>query len=317
VSGGSIIEEATGELTGSGGIGGGDADTTSSWRGGRGSGGGGAESPGASSAAPVRRFGGLGDVALKVIAWGVLVFLFLPVFVIVMFSFNDPAGKFNLSWQQFTFDNWLHPFKYPELTEAMVTSLEVATVSTAISIVLGTFLAIALVRQRFVGREALDTLLVLPLTVAEVVMAASLLTLFLDLGWNRGFGTIVLANVAFQLSFVALTIRARVRGHDWTTEDAALDLGAGPTRTFLRVTFPLILPGIVAAALLAFALSLDDFIITFFNAGATTTYPLYVNAAVKNGLPPQVNVLATAILTISLLLIGVGTLWRRKRGGPA
>jgi spermidine/putrescine transport system permease protein len=243
----------------------------------------------------------------------VLVFLFLPVFVIVMFSFNDPAGKFNLSWQQFTFDNWLHPFKYPELTEAMVTSLEVATVSTAISIVLGTFLAIALVRQRFVGREALDTLLVLPLTVAEVVMAASLLTLFLDLGWNRGFGTIVLANVAFQLSFVALTIRARVRGHDWTTEDAALDLGAGPVRTFLRVTFPLILPGIVAAALLAFALSLDDFIITFFNAGATTTYPLYVNAAVKNGLPPQVNVLATAILVISLVLIGAGTLWRRNR----
>jgi spermidine/putrescine transport system permease protein len=265
----------------------------------------------------MRRFGGLGDVVLKVIAWGVLLFLFLPVFVIVMFSFNQPSGKFNLSWQQFTFDNWLHPFKHPELTEAMITSLEVAAVSTAISIVLGTFLAIALVRQRFVGREALDTLLVLPLTVAEVVMAASLLTLFLDLGWNRGFLTIVLANVAFQLSFVALTIRARVRGHDWTTEDAALDLGAGPTRTFLRVTFPLILPGVVAAALLAFALSLDDFIVTFFNAGATTTYPLYVNAAVKNGLPPQVNVLATAILLISLFVIGAGTLWRRRREEPA
>ena len=312
MSGGGIIEEATGEVTGSAGVGVGGAAAA-------GSGGGDHGDPGlgSTSAAPVRRFGGVGEISMKVFAWAVLIYLFLPIFVIIAFSFNKPTGKFNLSWHEFTFDNWLDPFKYPELTEAMRTSLEVATVSTLISIVMGTFLAIALVRQRFVGREALDTLLVLPLTVAEVVMGASLLTLFLDLGWNRGFTTIVLANVAFQLSFVALTIRARVRGHDWTTEDAALDLGAGPIRTFWRVTFPLILPGIVAAALLAFALSLDDFIITYFNAGPATTYPLYVNAAVKNGLPPQVNVLATAILVISLALIGVGTLWRRRSGDAA
>lgn len=314
MSGGSVIEDATGELTGSVGDGAGGTDPTDPARSGGGRGGEG-QLGGSGSASPVRRFGGLGDVALKVVAWVVLLFLFLPIFVIILFSFNKPAGKFNLQWQEFTFDNWLDPFKHSELTEAMITSLEVAAVSTLISVALGTFLAIALVRQRFVGREALDTLLVLPLTVAEVVMGASLLTLFLDLGWNRGFWTIVLAHVAFQLSFVALTLRARVRGHDWTTEDAALDLGAGPVRTFWLVTFPLILPGIVAAALLAFALSLDDFIITFFNAGATSTYPLYVNAAVKNGLPPQVNVLATAILVASLLLIGVGTMWRRKREG--
>lgn len=293
MTGGSIIEEGTGELTGA-------VEP------------GGTPHPGSTSAESVRRLGGLGDKALLVVAWLVLFFLFMPIFVIILFSFNDPAGKFNLQWQSFTFDNWLDPFKYSELNEAFINSLVVAGVSTLISIVLGTLVAIALVRQRFVGRESLDTLLVLPLTVAEVIFGASLLTLFLDLGWNRGMGTIIIAHVAFQLSFVALTVRARVRGHDWTIEDASLDLGAGPTRTFVRITFPLILPGIIAAALLAFALSLDDFIITFFNAGATSTYPLYVNAAVKNGLPPQVNVLATGILVVSLLLIAVGTLWRRR-----
>jgi len=297
MSGGSVIEEATGELTGSP-PGDGPPDRT-----------------GSTSARSVDRFGRLGDLALKVVAWAVLLFLFLPIFVIILFSFNRPRGRFNLQWQEFTLDNWLDPFRYPELTSAMGNSLRIAAISTAVAVLLGSFLAIALVRQRFLGRDTLDTFLVLPLTVAEVVMGASLLTLFLDLGWNRGFWTIVFAHVAFQLSFVALTIRARVRGHDWTTEDAALDLGAGPTRTFLRVTLPLIMPGVVAAALLAFALSLDDFIITFFNAGATSTYPLYVNAAVKNGLPPQVNVLATAILVSSLVLIAVGTLWNRRREG--
>ncbi|MCZ7630861.1 MAG: ABC transporter permease [Microthrixaceae bacterium] len=285
-----VIEEGTGELTG------------------------GVKRGGSAEARAVTRFGGMGDVVLKVLAWGTLLFLFLPIFVIIAFSFNDPAGKFNLKWQSFTFDNWADPFKYEQLNTAFLNSLEIALVSTLLSVVIGSFLAIALVRQRFLGRETLDTFLVLPLTVAEVVIGASLLTLFLDLGWNRGFWTIVLAHVAFQLSFVALTIRARVRGHDWTTEDAALDLGAGPVRTFTRVTLPLIFPGIVAAALLAFALSLDDFIITFFNAGSTLTYPLFVNAAVKNGLPPQVNVLATAILLGSLAVIGAGSLWARRRG---
>jgi len=144
-------------------------------------------------------------------------------------------------------------------------------------------------------------------------MGASLLTLFLDLGWATGYATIVIAHIAFQISFIAMTVRARIRGFDWTLEDASLDLGAGPTRTFFKVTLPLIVPGIVAAAMLSFALSLDDFIITYFVSGSTVTYPLYVNAAVKAAVPPQINVLATAILVISLLLLGVGTLYRRKR----
>ncbi|ART70119.1 ABC transporter permease [Mycobacterium dioxanotrophicus] len=254
-----------------------------------------------------------GDWALRIVAGLVLLYLFLPIFVIVLFSFNKPAGKFNYTWQEFTFDNWTHPFKYPDLTAALKLSLNVAAVSTAVALVLGTLVAIALVRQRFRGQKAVDTFLVLPLTAPEVVMGASLLTLFLDLGWATGYVTILIAHIAFEVSFIAMTVRARVRGFDWTLEDASMDLGASPTRTFFKVTLPLIVPGIVAAAMLSFALSLDDFIITYFVSGSTVTYPLYVNAAVKAAVPPQINVLATAILVISLVLLMAGTLYRRKR----
>jgi len=146
-----------------------------------------------------------------------------------------------------------------------------------------------------------------------VVMGAALLTLFLDFGWAAGYTTIVISHIAFEISFIAMTVRARMRGFDWTLEDASMDLGASPTRTFFKVTLPLIIPGIVAAGMLSFALSLDDFIITYFVSGSTVTYPLYVNAAVKAAVPPQINVLATAILLISLILLAVGTLYRRKR----
>ena len=257
--------------------------------------------------------GGFGDIVLKIIAGLVMLYIFLPIFVIVAFSFNHPAGKFNYTWQGFTLDNWAHPFKYPALTQAMKMSLSVAALSTLIALVLGTLLAIALVRQRFRGNKAVETFLVLPLTAPEVVMGASLLTLFLDLGWATGFGTILIAHVAFEISFIAMTVRARVRGFDWTLEDASMDLGAGPGRTFFKVTLPLIVPGIVAAAMLSFALSLDDFIITYFVSGSTVTYPLFVNAAVKAAVPPQINVIATAILVVSLIIIGVGTLYRRKK----
>jgi spermidine/putrescine transport system permease protein len=254
-----------------------------------------------------------GDILLRVVAALVLLYLFLPIFVIILFSFNDPKGKFNYSWQGFTLKNWANPFKFPALTDALKLSLNVAAVSTAIAIVFGTLVAIALVRQRFRGQTAVDTFLVIPLTAPEVVLGAALLTLFLDLGWATGYVTILIAHVAFEISFIAMTVRARVRGFDWTLEDASMDLGASPARTFFKVTLPLIIPGIVAAAMLSFALSLDDFIITYFVSGSTVTYPLYVNAAVKASVPPQINVLATAILVISLILLGVGTLYRRKR----
>jgi spermidine/putrescine transport system permease protein len=144
-------------------------------------------------------------------------------------------------------------------------------------------------------------------------MGAALLTLFLDFGWTAGYTTIVISHIAFQISFIAMTVRARVRGFDWTLEDASMDLGASPVRTFFRVTLPLIVPGVVAAGMLSFALSLDDFIITYFVSGSTVTYPLYVNAAVKAAVPPQINVLATAILVTSLALLAAGTLYRRRR----
>ncbi len=254
-----------------------------------------------------------GDLLLRAAAGLVLLYLFLPIFVIVLFSFNDPKGKFNYSWQGFTLDNWLDPFKYPALTSALKLSLNVAAVSTAVAVVLGTLVAIALVRQRWRGQRAVDTFLILPLTAPEVVMGAALLTLFLDFNTAAGYTTIVLSHIAFEVSFIAMTVRARVRGFDWTLEDASLDLGASPTRTFFKVTLPLIVPGIVAAAMLSFALSLDDFIITYFVSGSEVTYPLYVNAAVKAAVPPQINVLATAILVVSLVLLAAGTLYRRKR----
>jgi spermidine/putrescine transport system permease protein len=254
-----------------------------------------------------------GDFLLRAAAGLVLLYLFVPIFVIVLFSFNKPAGKFNYTWQGFTLENWADPFKYPPLTEALVLSLNVAAVSTAVALVLGTLVAIALVRQRWRGKTAVDTFLIIPLTAPEVVMGAALLTLFLDLGWAAGYTTILIAHIAFEVSFIAMTVRARMRGFDWTLEDASLDLGATPLRTFFKVTLPLIIPGIVAAGMLSFALSLDDFIITYFVSGSTVTYPLYVNAAVKAAVPPQINVLATAILVVSLILLAVGTLYRRKR----
>ena len=265
---------------------------------------------------PGRNFPGtfkLGDVALRVAAGLTLLFLFLPILVIIVFSFNKPAGKFNYTWQGFTLENLADPFKYPALTNALKLSLNVAAVSTAIALVFGTLVAVALVRQRFRGRTAVDTFMIPPLTSPEVVMGASLLTLFLGLGWATGYVTVVIAHVAFQISFIAMTVRARIRGFDWTLEDASLDLGSNPARTFFKITLPLIVPGIVAAAMLSFALSLDDFIITYFVSGSTVTYPLYVNAATKAAVPPQINVLATAILVISLILLVAGTMYRRKR----
>ncbi len=209
-----------------------------------------------------------GDLILRIVAGLVLLYLFLPIFVIVLFSFNNPQGKFNYSWQGFTLNNWAHPFKYPALTDALKLSLNVAAVSTAFALVLGTLVAIALVRQRFRGRTAVDTFLILPLTAPEVVMGAALLTLFLDLSWAVGYTTILIAHIAFEISFIAMTVRARMRGFDWTLEDASMDLGASPARTFFKVTLPLIIPGIVAAGMLSFALSLDDFIITYFVSGS-------------------------------------------------
>jgi spermidine/putrescine transport system permease protein len=243
----------------------------------------------------------------------VLGYLFLPIFVIVAYSFNSPAGKFNFVWKGFSVAAWLDPFHYPALVDAMRLSIIVAALSTVMATVLGTMLALALSRYRFRGSGGVGLLLVLPLATPEVVLGSSLLSLFLTVNVPTGFGTIVIAHVMFSVSYVAFTVRARLRGFDWSLEEAAMDLGAGPWRVFRTVTLPLITPGIVAAAMLAFALSLDDFVITLFNSGSDVTYPLYVYGARRAAFPPQINVLASAILGLSLAVLGLNAWWQRRR----
>lgn len=243
---------------------------------------------------------------------GVL-YLFAPIVVIVLFSFNKPRGKYNIVWQGFTLDNWANPFSKPEFTDALVVSLEVAAVSTVCATLLGTLIAIALSRYRFKGSGAVNLFLVLPMTSPEIVLGSSLATLFLTRGVERGFLTVVIAHIMFQVSFVAVTLRARIRGFDWTLEQAAMDLGASPRRAFWKVTFPLIFPGIVAAALLSFALSIDDFIITFFNAGSLVTFPLQVFGASRVAIPPQLNVLASMLLFGGIAVMVGGLIFESRR----
>jgi spermidine/putrescine transport system permease protein len=274
------------------------------------------------------RVGRIGRVLVNAAAGFGLLYLFLPIFVIVLFSFNDPAGRFNAVWQRFTLDNWLDPFSDQALVDSLLLSLQIALVSTVIATILGTFVAIALVRYRFHGGGIVNYLLVLPLTTAEIVLGASLLTLFLEphlvlfnIDFRLGVTTIILAHVMFLVSYVALTVKARVRGFDWTLEDAAMDLGAPPVRTFFRITLPLIMPGILAAFLLGFALSIDDFIITYFVAGPTEqTFPIRIFGQSRTATPPQINVLATMILVVSVTIMVVGTWFgqrRRRRMGMA
>ena len=251
--------------------------------------------------------------ALDALGGLVLLYLFLPIFVIVLYSFNRPAGRFNFVWKSFSLEAWRDPFKYAPLVDAMGLSLKVAGIATLVAAVFGTMIALALCRYRFRGAGAVGLLLVLPLATTEVVLGSSLLSLFLDFNAHLGFVTIVIAHIMFSISYVALTVRARIRGFDWTLEEAAMDLGAPPGRVFRTVTLPLIAPGIAAAAMLTFALSLDDFIITLFNSGSEVTSPLYVYGARRAAFPPQINVLATAILVVSLLLLGMTVLWQQRR----
>ena len=269
----------------------------------------------ARSGAPETTRGRIGRWALNAFAVAGYVYLFIPIAVIVLFSFNDPAGRFNIIWRRFTLDNWADPFAPGPLTDAMYRSIKLAALAALIATILGSLVAIALVRYRFRGGAIVALLLVLPLTTPEIVLGASLLSLFLDLDWQRGFGTILISHILFCTSFVALTVKARIRGFDWTLEDAAMDLGATPWRTFSRVTLPLISPGILAAALLSFALSIDDFIITFFVAGTTVTFPLQVFGASRVEISPQIHVLATIVLLVSIGLLVLGTLLRRRAEG--
>jgi spermidine/putrescine transport system permease protein len=237
---------------------------------------------------------------LTVYAGLALVYLFLPIAIVILFSFNNPAGRFNYTWQGFTFKNWTHPFNYPGLQGALTLSIKIAVLSSLVATILGTLIALALVRYQFRGRGLTNLLIFMPMTTPEVVMGASLLALFVGRGIVLGFLTIFIAHVMFNISYVVVTVKARLVGFDRHLEEAAMDLGANEWTTFQKVTLPLIAPGIMAAALLAFALSVDDFVITYFNAGSKTTFPLFVWGAARVALPPQINVIGTAIFVVAV-----------------
>jgi spermidine/putrescine transport system permease protein len=260
--------------------------------------------------------GGTGD---RIRHWGLAIwsglavlYLFIPVFIVVLFSFNAPKGRFNFTWQGFTLDHWLHPFADPDLALALKNSLLIAAISTVIAVSLGTFMAMALVRYGFRGRTVVDFFVFLPLSTPEVVMGASLLALFLTAGVNTGFATIVIAHVMFTVSYVVVTVKARLEGMDRHIEEAAMDLGATEWVTFRKVTLPMIAPGVASAALLAMAISIDDYVITSFNAGQTVTFPIFIFGATRQGVPPEVNVLATGLLVVVLILMAGNVVLQRR-----
>jgi spermidine/putrescine transport system permease protein len=266
---------------------------------------------------PERTWGRIRTGALALWSGLALLYLFLPIFLVALFSFNDPAGRFNYTWQGFTLEHWKDPFGVEGLGEAVANSLEIALISTAIALVLGTGMAMALVRHRFRGRGTVDMFTFLPLASPEVVLGAALLALFLTMNVATGFTTIVIAHVMFNVSYVVVTVKARLEGMDRHIEEAAMDLGANEWTTFRKITFPMIAPGLAAAGLLAFVLSLDDFVITNFNAGETQTFPLFIWGAARQGVPPQVNVIATALLVIALLLMALNVAVQRQRAAAA
>jgi spermidine/putrescine transport system permease protein len=239
-------------------------------------------------------------------------YLFVPIAYTVAFSFNR-AGRSNLTWQGFTLDNWGNPCGAPEVCTALGNSLKIGLLATLGATLLGTMVAFALARHRFRGRTPTNLLIFLPMATPEVVLGASLLTMFLDLRVNPGFWTVVVAHVMFCISFVVVTVKARLASLDPRLEQAAMDLYADEWQTFRRVTLPLVAPGILAAALLAFALSFDDFIITNFNSGTVTTFPKFVYVSATRGIPPQANVIGTAMFAIALVLVLVAQLAAARR----
>jgi spermidine/putrescine transport system permease protein len=262
----------------------------------------------------MRRADRLRTWGLGVWSTAALLYLFIPIFIVVLFSFNNNKGRFNFTWQGFTWRHWQHPFSNPDLALALKNSLVIAGISTLIATTLGTFMALALVRYGFRGRATTDLFVFLPLATPEVVLGAALLALFLTLNVNTGFVTIVIAHVMFNISYVVVTVKARLEGMDQYIEEAAMDLGAGVWTTFWRVTLPVIAPGVASAALLAAALSVDDYVITSFNAGQTLTFPLFIFGATRQGVPPEVNVLATGLLFVVLILLALNVVVQKARG---
>jgi spermidine/putrescine transport system permease protein len=248
--------------------------------------------PAAFPPAPVKR---RGRWVLPTYTGLVIAYLFMPILVMALFGFNDFSGRFNLTWEGFTLDHYRDLFTIPELTSSLKNSLLIAVTASVIATILGTLIALALTRFRFSGRSGLNLFIFVPMATPEIVVGSALLAYFVSLNINRGFVTILVAHIMFTISFVVVTIKARTAGLDRSLEDAAQDLGASPWTTFWTVTFPLIFPAIMASVLLGFVLSLDDYVITVFNAGGTVTFPLWIFGVSRFGVPAQVNVMGTII----------------------
>ena len=254
-------------------------------------------------------------------AYAILGFLYLmlPIGVVIAFSFNDPRGRFNFVWSGFTFANWRNWDGVPGLRDALVLSIEVGLLASLLATALGTLIALALVRYRFRGRGATNVFIFLPLSTPEIVLGASLLTLFgnraISGAVQLGFWTILIAHVMFCVSFAVVTVKARLIGFDRHLEEAAMDLGANEWATFTKVTLPLIAPAILASMLLCFAVSVDDFVVTYFNAGPRVTFPIYVWNSARVGAPPQVNVIGSVIFIVAVagMLANVLVQIRRQR----
>ena len=249
----------------------------------------------------MRKFS-FGKYALPVYAVLAFTYLLIPIAFTFVFSFND-YRRSNIAWRGFTFDNWTSVCEAQGVCEAFATSVSIGLISTVIATILGTMIAIALVRYRFKFRRATNLLLFLPMATPEVVLGAGLASQFFSLGVEKGIGTIILGHIVFCLSFVVVTVKARVASLDPVLEEAGKDLYANPRQVFWKITFPLLLPGIAAAALLSFALSFDDFIITNFNAGSDMTFPRYVFTAAARGVPAEANVIGSAVFIAAILLV--------------
>jgi spermidine/putrescine transport system permease protein len=253
--------------------------------------------------------------ALTVYSLLFFAYLLLPIGIVIAFSFNNPTGRFNYVWQGFTLNNWRSWDGVPGIRSAIFLSLEIGVIASVIATSLGTMIALALVRYGFRGRGTTNILVFLPLSAPEIVLGASLLTLFLNMSFvTFGFWTILIAHIMFCISFAVVTVKARLVGFDRHLEEAAMDLGANEWTTFRKVTLPLIAPAILASLLLCFAISIDDFVVTYFNAGTQVTFPLFVWGAARVGAPAQVNVIGTAIFAVALVLMLANVLiqWRRE-----
>ena len=260
-----------------------------------------------------RRRGAWSDRLLHVWTWVIIVWLALPIAVMIVFSFNNPHGRLNITWVGFTL-KWYGPdlLDYPSLTTALENSILVAVAATVLSVILGTLVGLALGKYRFRGLGTANLVQFAAISAPDIVLASSLLSFFVTLRIPLGLPTIIVAHTMFCLSFVAVTVRARVLGLDRSLEEAARDLGAGPWATFRLVTLPLIFPGVMAGALLAFAISVDDFVVTSFVSGSTQTFPLWIWSATRNGLPPQVDVLGTLIFLFGVIVVVVSAISSRR-----